>query len=48
MLECTHTDDVIIYSEDWMYHLGHLDKDLQALKEAGLTVHPVKCEWGGK
>ena len=43
----TYIDDVIIYSEDWMNHLGHID-NLQSLKEAGLTVNPVKCEWGGK
>ena len=44
----TYTDDVIIYSEDWMNHLGYIDKVLRALKEAGLTVNSVKCEWGGK
>ena len=44
----TYTDDVIIYTEDWMNHLGHIDKILRALKEAGLTVNPVKYERGGK
>ena len=42
-----YIDDIIVFSANWVEHLGHFKKVLQALKEAGLTANPTKCEWGG-
>ena len=41
-------DDLIIFSDNWEQHMTHTRKVLTALKAAGLTANPAKCEWGGK
>ena len=43
-----YIDDVIIFSSDWTTHLDHIRRVLEALKRAGLTANPKKCELGGK
>ena len=43
-----YIDDIIVFSANWVEYLGHLKKVLQALKEAGFTANPTKCEWGGR
>ena len=43
-----YMDDLIIFSDTWEEHLTHVRKVLTALKAAGLTANPAKCEWGGK
>ena len=43
-----YIDDIIVFSEDWQQHLKHMKGVLGALKEAGLTANPAKCEWGGR
>ena len=42
-----YMDDVVIFSTTWDDHVSHIDKVLTALSEAGLTVNPTKCQWGG-
>ena len=42
-----YMDDVVIFSSTWEDHVSHIDKVLTALSEAGLTVNPSKCKWGG-
>uniref|UniRef100_K7F199 ribonuclease H n=1 Tax=Pelodiscus sinensis TaxID=13735 RepID=K7F199_PELSI len=39
-------DDIIIFSNSWGDHLQHVDKVLQALRQAGLTANPRKCQFG--
>ncbi len=41
-----YIDDVLIYSSSWSEHLQHIEQVLVALKEAGLTAKPGKCQWG--
>ena len=43
-----YMDDLIIFSNNWKEHMTHVRKVLVALKEAGLTANPTKCEWGGQ
>ena len=43
-----YMDDLVIYSNSWTEHMTHVRQVLQALKNAGLTANPNKCEWGGK
>ena len=43
-----YMDDLIIFSDNWEQHMTHTRKVLTALKAAGLTANPAKCEWGGK
>ena len=42
-----YMDDIIIYSDIWEHHKGHVRQVLDRLKQAGLTVNPNKCHWGG-
>ena len=43
-----YMDDLVIFSRDWTEHMTHIRQVLGALKQAGLTANPNKCEWGGK
>jgi len=46
---CTpYMDDIVIFSRDWDAHVGHIDRVLAKLGEAGLTANPAKCRWGGR
>ena len=42
-----YMDDVVIFSENWDDHVKHIEV-LTCIGEAGLTVNPKKCCWGGK
>uniref|UniRef100_K7G5Z2 ribonuclease H n=1 Tax=Pelodiscus sinensis TaxID=13735 RepID=K7G5Z2_PELSI len=41
-----YIDDIIIFSESWEKHLEHLTEILEALRQAGLTANPKKCQFG--
>ena len=41
-----YVDDVVIHSTSWSEHLQHIQRILQKLREAGLTVKPRKCQFG--
>ncbi len=41
-----YIDDILVVSESWSSHLGHLRRVLEALKEAGLTCKRSKCSFG--
>ncbi len=41
-----YIDDILVVSESWRSHLGHLQRVLDALKEAGLTCKRAKCSFG--
>ena len=41
-----YMDDVLIFSEIWDEHINHIRRVLQALRRAGLTAKPSKCDWG--
>ena len=43
-----YMDDVVIFSSTWEDHITHIERVLQTLGEAGLTVNPKKCCWGGR
>ena len=43
-----YMDDVVIFSPTWEDHVVHVDRVLQAIRGAGLTVNPSKCCWGGQ
>jgi len=43
-----YMDDIVIYSNTWDEHVGHIRRVLSRLEEAGLTANPSKCFWGGK
>lgn len=38
-----YIDDIIIYSKSYEEHIEHLDKVLEAIEKAGITLSPVKC-----
>ena len=38
-----YLDDVIMFSQTWGEHMFHLQRVLHLIKEAGLTINPVKC-----
>ncbi|RDB21244.1 Retrovirus-related Pol polyprotein from transposon opus [Hypsizygus marmoreus] len=38
-----YIDDIIIYSKSYEEHIGHLDKVLEAIEKAGITLSPTKC-----
>ena len=40
-----YIDDVCVYSDTWEEHLSHLEKTLEILSEAGLTVKLCKCSF---
>ena len=39
-------DDVLIFSDSWSEHLGHLTQVLNSIRSAGLTVRAKKCQLG--
>ncbi len=41
-----YIDDILVVSDSWNSHLGHLQRVLEALKEAGLTCKRSKCSFG--
>ncbi|CAM4601408.1 unnamed protein product [Lepidochelys olivacea] len=41
-----YLDDVAIFSDSWADHLEHLQKVLEHIREAGLTVKAKKCQIG--
>ncbi|CAM5153571.1 unnamed protein product [Eretmochelys imbricata] len=41
-----YLDDVAIFSDSWAEHLEHLQKVLERIREAGLTVKTKKCQIG--
>ncbi|CAM4561587.1 unnamed protein product [Lepidochelys kempii] len=41
-----YLDDVAIFSDSWADHLAHLQKVLERIREAGLTVKAKKCQIG--
>jgi len=41
-----YMDDLVIFSESWEKHVGHIEEVLRRLKGAGLTANPAKCRWG--
>ena len=41
-----HINDIVVFSSDVKAHEEHINKVLQALREAGLTAKPSKCQWG--
>ena len=41
-----YIDDILIFSNSWVDHLDYVHKVLMALRLAGLTAKPSKCEWG--
>ena len=43
-----YMDDVVIFSETWDDHVKHIQSVLGCIGEAGLTVNPNKCCWGGR
>ena len=38
-----YIDDIVIYSKSYEEHIEHLDKVLEAIEKAGLTLSPKKC-----
>ncbi len=41
-----YIDDILVVSEDWESHLGHLRRLFGTLREAGLTCKRQKCSFG--
>ncbi len=41
-----YIDDFVIFSIDWVHHLGHIGAVLARLSEHGLSVESSKCCWG--
>ncbi len=41
-----YIDDVLVFSNSWTEHLHHVKEVLLALRKAGLTAKPFKCERG--
>ena len=41
-----YLDDIIIFDPNVEEHINNVEKVLQALHKAGLTIKPSKCEWG--
>lgn len=38
-----YLDDVVIFSQSWEEHMCHLQRVLQCIRAAGLTINPQKC-----
>jgi len=41
----SYVDDMSVFSNNWAYHLQHLDKFLQTIKKSGLTLNLKKCHF---
>ena len=41
-----YIDDIVIFSQSWEEHLGHLGEVFRRLAEAGLRVKLAKCQFG--
>ncbi|KAJ3007678.1 hypothetical protein NUW54_g3453 [Trametes sanguinea] len=41
-----YIDDIVVYSRTFEEHLEHLDRVLNAIKQAGITLSPSKCHLG--
>ncbi|XP_067292684.1 uncharacterized protein [Pseudorasbora parva] len=41
-----YLDDILIYSNDWQWHMEHVSVVLRSLRGAGLTANPKKCAIG--
>ena len=42
-----YMDDIVVFSSSWENHVRHVRQVLKLLNQAGLTVNPEKCRWGG-
>ncbi|GFX45734.1 transposon Tf2-6 polyprotein [Trichonephila clavipes] len=40
-----YLDDVAIFSENWDDHINHIDKVLERIRDARLTIKPAKCKF---
>ncbi len=40
---CSYIDDTSVFSKTWKDHLSHLDRVLDSIQEAGLTLRLSKC-----
>lgn len=38
-----YIDDIVVYSKSYEDHIEHLDKVLEAIEKAGITLSPSKC-----
>ncbi|TFY81000.1 hypothetical protein EWM64_g3019 [Hericium alpestre] len=38
-----YIDDIVVFLTSYEEHIGHLDKVLQAVEDAGITLSPSKC-----
>ncbi|KAL5516825.1 hypothetical protein EMCRGX_G002246 [Ephydatia muelleri] len=43
-----YLDDIVIFSQTWKEHLGHLKSILKRIGKANLTVKEAKCQFGMK
>ncbi|KAK6171937.1 hypothetical protein SNE40_018357 [Patella caerulea] len=43
-----YVDDIIVFSEDFEQHLGHLSTVFKKLERAGITLKPSKCRFACK
>ena len=43
-----YLDDIVIFSQSWKEHLGHLKSILKRIGKANLTVKAAKCQFGMK
>ncbi|GFV35471.1 retrovirus-related Pol polyprotein from transposon 297 [Trichonephila clavipes] len=41
----SYLDDVAIFSENWDDHISHIDKVLERIRDARLTIKPAKCKF---
>ena len=41
----SYADDMSVFSDNWQLHLQHLEKYLEAIKQAGLTLNLKKCNF---
>ncbi|GFW81091.1 retrovirus-related Pol polyprotein from transposon 17.6 [Trichonephila clavipes] len=40
-----YLDDVAIFSENWDDHISHIEKVLERIRDARLTIKPAKCKF---